>query len=82
MWRTLKNSFLKSKAKGNDRLPDNERAASFRVLRILHAVHAEDYLLHFQPFRLAGRQRAMPCADADGSLLWFVERRYSLIYSI
>ena len=58
MWRTLKNSFLKSKAKGNDRLHRNERVAAFRVLRILYAADAEDHLLHFQPILLDGWQPA------------------------
>lgn len=50
----LKNSFLKSKAKGNDRLHRNERVAAFRVLRILYAADAEDHLLHLQPILLDG----------------------------
>ena len=64
MWRTLKNSFLKSKAKGNDRLHRNERVASLSVLRILYAADAEDYLLHFQPIRLDGWQSTLSGAAA------------------
>lgn len=59
MWRTLKNSFHKSKAKGNDRLHRNERVAAFRVLRILYVADAEDNLLHFQPVLLDGWQPAL-----------------------
>lgn len=55
----LKNSFLKSKAKGNDRLHRNERVAAFRVLRILYVADAEDHLLHFQPILLDGWQPAL-----------------------
>ncbi len=64
MWRTLKNSFRKSKAKGNDRLHRNERVAAFRVLRILYVADAEDHLLHFQPILLDGWQPALLGAAA------------------
>lgn len=60
----LKNSFRKSKAKGNDRLHRNERVAAFRVLRILYAADAEDNLLHFQPILLDGWQPALLGAAA------------------